>query len=83
VVRSTVTQETVLRQQLQSAFHAIKSKFDQVEDRQQALEAKAGQEFSMLQRQMAESQAVLHAILGELKKQQRNDRQSEDADYEL
>jgi len=89
VVRSNMSQETVLRQQLQTAYHAIKTKFDQIEERQQALETKAGNEFLMLQKQMAESQGFLIAMLGDIKgdilglKTQRNDRRNLDPDNEL
>jgi hypothetical protein len=89
VVRSTVSQESALRQQLQTAYQAIRTKFDQVEQRQQTLETKASQEFSMLQRQLAESQGalqgVLHSILGEIQgmKKQSNDRLDMSADNEL
>jgi hypothetical protein len=85
VVRSTMTQETALRQHLQSAYQVIKTKFDQVEQRQQALETKAGMEFSQLQQQLNESQNLLHAILGEIQgsKKKRNDRREENDNYEL
>ena len=86
--QTAMTQESALRQHLQSAYHAIKSKFDQVEERQLAMETKTSQEFLQLQRQMSECQGfgpLLHVILGEIQglKKQRNDRQDMDTENEL